>query len=203
MKKQNVNYDWSEDNQCKRNRDSGQQEHATDELAEEDQSNHVTGSGECSEEVDRGLRRLLHWDKMQEAVKPEDRKNQAEQNADYRGNRFHQSSLSSRSLLTRRCDGIAKLSRAYYSTQAVFGLKTLAHLKPREPGRVSRVQIHPSPSISLYIFPTFWRRQKLRSKCGILSVGSAPERAGLTPDSPDSAGILSVQDKNGSLPQPE
>jgi hypothetical protein len=44
-------------------------------------------------------------------------------------------------------------------------------------GRVSGVQLPPSPPTSLYILPTFRRRQKLRAKCGVLSTRSAPERA--------------------------
>jgi hypothetical protein len=41
-----------------------------------------------------------------------------------------------------------------------------------------RVQIPLSPPTSMYILPTFWRRQKLRAECGVLSARSAPERAG-------------------------
>ena len=69
-------------------------------------------------------------------------------------------------------------------------------------GRVSGVQIPPSPPTSPYILPTFWRRQKLH---GIWR-SFYPQRTGeshLTPNSPDSASILSVQNKNGSLSAPE
>jgi hypothetical protein len=44
--------------------------------------------------------------------------------------------------------------------------------------RVPTVQISLPPLTSLYIFPTLWRRRKLRTKCGILSARSAPERSG-------------------------
>jgi hypothetical protein len=43
--------------------------------------------------------------------------------------------------------------------------------------RKSLVGSNPRPA-SLYILPTFWRRQKLRTKCNVLSAPSAPERIG-------------------------
>ncbi len=69
-------------------------------------------------------------------------------------------------------------------------------------GRVSGVQIPPSPPTSPYILPTLWARQKLRAG---MWRSFSPLRTGenrLTPDSPDSASILSVRSKNGSLQRP-
>jgi hypothetical protein len=84
---------------------------------------------------------------MQEAVEPEDREDQTEQNTDYRDSRFHQSNLFYDRCLPLLCDGIAKLSRACHSVQEI-SKPEFPYMDPaRLPKRLERDELNPMTSI--------------------------------------------------------
>jgi hypothetical protein len=67
-----------------------------------------------------------------------------------------------------------------------------------QPG-VATVQIRPAPPTSLYILPTFWRTGENPREMRHSFSSQRNRESRLTPDSADSASILSVQNRNGSL----
>jgi hypothetical protein len=72
-------------------------------------------------------------------------------------------------------------------------------LRRLERWRVSGVQIRPSPPTSLYILPTFWRTGENPREMRHSFSSQRNRESRFTPDSADSASILSVQNRNGSL----
>ena len=63
----------------------------------------------------------------------------------------------------------------------------------------SWVRIPPPPPTSLYILPTFWRTGENPREMRHSFSSQRNRESRLTPDSADSASILSVQNRNGSL----